>query len=190
MRYAATGEGRRGSESVCLQILDGADGTVLPMPIGREQVKIFDFCSGAIALKCVHARNRCFVNRGPALSLPHSGEGVAPSAAVETRVYADLRTVVSHWQTSSNSSRTPLRTPPKGLQGLTYVAFAQAVFALLYSHKKVGIIPTRSLAWPCRRFQRGAGGFDSKRKGFAIYAASQNRDWSQVTASLSVCFSH
>jgi len=66
---------------------------------------------------------------------------------------------------------------------LPYVAFAQAVFALIYSHKKVGIIPDSVL---------NLGRADDSsvvravliqnEKAFAIYAASQNQEWSAITS--------
>src|SRR3974390_732540 len=67
---------------------------------------------------------------------------------------------------------------------LPYVAFAQAAFALLYSHKKVGIIPDSVL---------NLGRADDSsvvravliqnEKAFALYAASQNLDWNKVTSA-------
>ncbi len=66
---------------------------------------------------------------------------------------------------------------------LPYLAFAQAVFALIYSHKKVGIIPDSVLS---------LGRADDSsvvravliqnEKSFALYAAAQDRDWSQITS--------
>lgn len=66
---------------------------------------------------------------------------------------------------------------------LPYTAFAQAVFALVYAHKKLGIIPDTVL---------NLGRADDSsvvravliqnEKAFAIYAAAQNREWSQVTS--------
>lgn len=66
---------------------------------------------------------------------------------------------------------------------LPYVALAQAVFALIYSHKKVGIIPDSVLS---------LGRADDSsvvravliqnEKAFAIYAAAQDVDWNQITS--------
>ncbi len=66
---------------------------------------------------------------------------------------------------------------------LPYVAFAQAAFALIYSHKKVGIIPDSVL---------NLGRADDSsvvravliqnEKAFALYAAMQKMEWSQVTS--------
>jgi len=66
---------------------------------------------------------------------------------------------------------------------MPYIAFAQAVFALIYSHKKVGIIPDSVL---------NLGRADDSsvvravliqnEQVFAIYAASQNLEWSRITS--------
>ena len=67
---------------------------------------------------------------------------------------------------------------------LPYCAVAQAIYALLYAHKKVGIIPDSVL---------NLGRADDSsivravliqnEKAFAIYAASQNRAWSAITSA-------
>ena len=66
---------------------------------------------------------------------------------------------------------------------LPYNAFSQAVFALIYAHKKVGIIPDSVL---------NLGRADDSsvvravliqnEKAFAIYAASQDLEWSKITS--------
>ena len=66
---------------------------------------------------------------------------------------------------------------------LPYAALAQAVFALIYSHKKVGIIPDSIL---------NLGYADDSsvvravliqnEKVFAIYAGTQNTDWQKITS--------
>ena len=66
---------------------------------------------------------------------------------------------------------------------LPFVAVAQAVFALLYAHKKVGIIPEKIL---------DLGGADNSsvvravliqnEKAFAIYAGKQGVDWRKITS--------
>lgn len=66
---------------------------------------------------------------------------------------------------------------------LPYHAFAQAVFALIYSHKKVGIIPDSVL---------NLGRADDSsvvravliqnEKVLAMYAAAQGKDWSLITS--------
>jgi uncharacterized membrane protein YkvA (DUF1232 family) len=66
---------------------------------------------------------------------------------------------------------------------LPFVALAQAAFALIYAHKKVGIIPDSVLS---------LGRADDSsvvravliqnEKAFAVYATSRNRDWAQITS--------
>jgi len=66
---------------------------------------------------------------------------------------------------------------------LPYSAIAQATFALIYAHKKVGIIPDSVL---------NLGRADDSsvvravliqnEKAFAIYAASQDVDWTKITS--------
>jgi uncharacterized membrane protein YkvA (DUF1232 family) len=66
---------------------------------------------------------------------------------------------------------------------LPYYAIAQATFALVYAHKKVGIIPDAVL---------NLGRADDSsvvravlipnEKAFAIYAAAQDIDWSRITS--------
>ena len=66
---------------------------------------------------------------------------------------------------------------------LPFVAVAQAVFALLYAHKKMGIIPEGILE---------LGGADNSsvvravliqnEKAFAIYAGKQGVDWRKITS--------
>ena len=68
-------------------------------------------------------------------------------------------------------------------QELPFVAIAQAVFALIYSHKKTGIIPEGVLE---------LGGADNSsvvravliqnEKAFAIYAGTQGVDWRKITS--------
>jgi uncharacterized membrane protein YkvA (DUF1232 family) len=66
---------------------------------------------------------------------------------------------------------------------LPFYAVAQATFALVYAHKKVGIIPDAVL---------NLGRADDSsvvravlipnEKAFAIYAAAQDLDWSKITS--------
>ena len=66
---------------------------------------------------------------------------------------------------------------------IPFYAIAQATFALIYAHKKVGIIPDAVL---------NLGRADDSsvvravlipnEKAFAIYAASQDIDWSRITS--------
>ena len=65
---------------------------------------------------------------------------------------------------------------------LPYFALAEAVFALLYAHKKVGIIPD-SLLNLGRADDSGIvrAVLIQNEKAFALYAASQQVDWSKIT---------
>jgi uncharacterized membrane protein YkvA (DUF1232 family) len=66
---------------------------------------------------------------------------------------------------------------------LPFYAIAQAVFALVYSHKKLGIIPDSVL---------NLGYADDSsvvravliqnEKAFAVYAGAQGRDWQRITS--------
>jgi len=66
---------------------------------------------------------------------------------------------------------------------IPFYAIAQATFALLYAHKKVGIIPDAVL---------NLGRADDSsvvravlipnEKAFAVYAASQDIDWTKITS--------
>jgi uncharacterized membrane protein YkvA (DUF1232 family) len=66
---------------------------------------------------------------------------------------------------------------------LPYATLSQAAFALIYAHKKVGIIPDSVL-------NMGRADDSSvvravliqNEKTFAIYAATQNFDWSRITS--------
>jgi len=66
---------------------------------------------------------------------------------------------------------------------LPYSALAQAVFALVYAHKKVGIIPDSvlSLGYADNSSVVRAVLIQNE-KAFAIYAGSQGRDWQKITS--------
>ena len=66
---------------------------------------------------------------------------------------------------------------------LPYYAIAQATFALIYAHKRVGIIPDSVLSLgraDDSSVVRAA--LIQNEKAFAIYAASQDQDWSKITS--------
>jgi len=66
---------------------------------------------------------------------------------------------------------------------LPYYAVAQATFALIYAHKKVGIIPDTLLNLgraDDSSVVRAA--LIQNEKAFAIYAAAQDVDWSKITS--------
>jgi len=67
---------------------------------------------------------------------------------------------------------------------LPYVALAGAIFALVYAHKKVGIIPDSILNLG-RADDSGIvrAVLIQNEKPFALYAAAQNIDWSRITSS-------
>jgi len=66
---------------------------------------------------------------------------------------------------------------------LPYTAFAQAVFGLIYAHKKVGIIPD-SVSHLGRADDSSVvrAILIQNEKAFAIYAALQDREWSRITS--------
>ena len=67
---------------------------------------------------------------------------------------------------------------------MPYVAFSQAVFALIYSHKKMGIIPDSVL-----NLSRADDSsvvravLIQNEKAFAIYAGVQGIDWAKITSN-------
>ena len=66
---------------------------------------------------------------------------------------------------------------------LPFYAVAQATFALIYAHKRVGIIPDSVLNLgraDDSSVVRAA--LIQNEKAFAIYAASQDQDWSKITS--------
>jgi uncharacterized membrane protein YkvA (DUF1232 family) len=66
---------------------------------------------------------------------------------------------------------------------LPYSALSQAVFALVYAHKKVGIIPDSilSLGYADNSSVVRAVLIQNE-KAFAIYAGTQGRDWQKITS--------
>ncbi len=66
---------------------------------------------------------------------------------------------------------------------LPYVAVAQAVFALIYAHKKGGVIPDSvlSLGYADDSSVVRAVLIQNER-AFAIYAGTQGQDWQRITS--------
>ena len=66
---------------------------------------------------------------------------------------------------------------------LPYAALAQTVFALIYAHKKVGIIPDSvlSLGYADNSSVVRAVLIQNE-KVFAVYASSQGLDWQKITS--------
>jgi uncharacterized membrane protein YkvA (DUF1232 family) len=126
-----------------------------------------------------------FVNRGAATITPAIVEKVVrhlPQWKLEfTQIYTPL---FPHLVDQLEFLANAVEDVAEGAyRDLPYSAFAQAVFALIYSHKKVGIIPDSVL---------NLGRADDSsvvravliqnEKAFAIYAASQDREWSHITS--------
>jgi len=66
---------------------------------------------------------------------------------------------------------------------LPYYALAQATFALIYAHKRIGIIPDSFL--DLGRADDSAvvrAVLIQNEKAFALYAARRNMDWSKITS--------
>src|SRR5512136_950681 len=126
-----------------------------------------------------------FVNRGPATITPAIVEKVLrhlPQWKLEfTQIYEPLFPhLVDQLEFLANAVED---TAEGAYKDLPYKAFAQAVFALVYSHKKVGIIPDSVL---------NLGRADDSsvvravliqnEKALATYAAAQNTEWSRITS--------
>jgi uncharacterized membrane protein YkvA (DUF1232 family) len=126
-----------------------------------------------------------FVNRGAASVTPAVVEKLLrhlPQWRLEfTQIYEPLFPhLVDQLEFISNAVED---TAEGVYKDLPYTAFSQAVFALVYAHKKVGIIPDSLL---------NLGRADDSsvvravliqnEKVFAIYAGFQNVDWSRITS--------
>jgi uncharacterized membrane protein YkvA (DUF1232 family) len=127
-----------------------------------------------------------FVNHGATTITPGVAEKVfkqLPQWKLEfTQIYAPLFPhLVDQLEFLADAVEDTMEGAYKDLP---YLAFSQAVFALLYAHKKVGIIPDSVL---------NLGRADDSsivravliqnEKAFAIYAAHQNRSWSAITSA-------
>ena len=126
-----------------------------------------------------------FVNRGAATITPAIVERMLrhlPQWKLEfTQIYEPL---FPHLVDQLDFLANAVEDAAEGAyKDLPYNAFAQAGFALIYSHKKVGIIPDSVL---------NLGRADDSsvvravliqnEKAFAVYAAAQNLEWSKVTS--------
>lgn len=127
-----------------------------------------------------------FVNRGTASITPAMMEKVLrllPQWKLEfTQIYAPL---FPHLVDQLEFLADAVEDTAEGAyKDLPYGALAGAVFALVYAHKKVGIIPDSVLS---------LGRADDSsivravliqnEKAFAIYATSQSLDWSKITSA-------
>ncbi len=127
-----------------------------------------------------------FVNRGAAAITPAIMEKVLrhlPQWKLEfTQIYAPL---FAHLVDQLEFLADAVEDSGEGVyKDLPYFAVAEALFALIYAHKKMGIIPDSVL---------NLGRADDSsivravliqnEKAFALYASAQNLDWSKVTNS-------
>src|SRR6185295_7048075 len=126
-----------------------------------------------------------FVNRGAASISPAVVEKVLralPQWKLEfTQIYEPL---FPHLGAQLDFLATAVEDYAEGAyKELPFYAIAQATFALIYSHKKVGIIPDAVL---------NLGRADDSsvvravliqnEKAFAIFAATQDMDWTKITS--------
>jgi hypothetical protein len=126
-----------------------------------------------------------FVNRGAASVTPGIVEKLVralPQWKLEfTQIYEPL---FPHLGSQLDFLANAVEDSAEGAyKELPYLAIAQAAFALIYAHKKVGIIPDAVL---------NLGRADDSsvvravliqnEKAFAIYAATQDVDWSKITS--------
>jgi uncharacterized membrane protein YkvA (DUF1232 family) len=126
-----------------------------------------------------------FLNRGAASVTPAVVEKVLralPQWKLEfTQIYEPL---FPHLGAQLDFLATSVEDYAEGAyKELPFYAIAQATFALIYSHKKVGIIPDAVL---------NLGRADDSsvvravliqnEKAFAIFAASQDLDWAKITS--------
>ena len=126
-----------------------------------------------------------FVNKGAGSITPAIAEKVMrqpPQWKLEfTQIHAPLFPhLVDQLEFLANAVEDVIEGAYKDLP---YAALTQAVFALLYSHKKVGIIPDSVL---------NLGYADDSsvvravliqnEKAFAIYAGVQGTDWQRITS--------
>src|SRR5215469_2870054 len=125
-----------------------------------------------------------FLNRGAASITPAIMEKVLrqlPQWKLEfTQIYAPL---FPHLVDQLEFLADAVEDTGEGIyKDLPYFAVAEAVFALLYAHKKVGIIPD-SLLNLGRADDSGIvrAVLIQNEKAFALYAASQQVDWSKIT---------
>jgi uncharacterized membrane protein YkvA (DUF1232 family) len=127
-----------------------------------------------------------FVNRGAASITPAMMEKVLrqlPQWKLEfTQIYAPL---FPHLVDQLEFLADAVEDTAEGAyKDLPYSALAGALFALVYAHKKVGIIPDSLL---------NLGRADDSsivravliqnEKAFALFAASQSLDWSKITSA-------
>src|ERR1700692_1284444 len=126
-----------------------------------------------------------FVNRGAASITPAIAEKVMrqlPQWKLEfTQIHAPLFPhLVDQLEFLANAVEDVVEGAYKELP---YAATAQAVFALIYSHKKVGVIPDSvlNLGYADDSSVVRAALIQNE-KAFAIYAGTQGVDWQKITS--------
>jgi len=127
-----------------------------------------------------------FLNRGAATVTPGILEKVLrqlPQWKLEfTQIYAPL---FPHLVDQLEFLADAVEDTAEGAyKDLPYFAVAEAVFALIYSHKKVGIIPDSVLNLG-RADDSGIvrAVLIQNEKAFALYAAAREVDWTRITSS-------
>jgi uncharacterized membrane protein YkvA (DUF1232 family) len=126
-----------------------------------------------------------FVNRGAASVTPAVSEKMLrhlPQWKLEfTQIYEPLFPhLVDQLEFLANAVED---TVEGAYKDLPFIALAQAAFALIYAHKKVGIIPD-SMPNLGRADDSSVvrAVLIQNEKAFAIYAAAQNVEWSRITS--------
>lgn len=126
-----------------------------------------------------------FVNNGAASITPGVAEKVLrqlPQWKLEfTQIHAPLFPhLVDQLEFLADATEDALEGAYKELP---YSALAQALFALVYAHKKVGIIPDSilSLGYADNSSVVRAVLIQNE-KAFAIYAGMQGQDWQRITS--------
>jgi len=126
-----------------------------------------------------------FVNNGAATITPGVAEKVLrqlPQWKLEfTQIHAPLFPhLVDQLEFLADAVEDALEGAYKELP---YAALAQALFALVYAHKKVGIIPDSilSLGYADNSSVVRAVLIQNE-KAFAIYAGTQGQDWHKITS--------
>jgi len=127
-----------------------------------------------------------FLNRGAASITPAIMEKVLrqlPQWKLEfTQIYAPL---FPHLVDQLEFLADAVEDTGEGAyKELPYFALAEAVFALVYAHKKVGIIPDSVLNLG-RADDSGIvrAVLIQNEKAFALYAAAQQVDWTKITSA-------
>ena len=126
-----------------------------------------------------------FVNNGATSITPGVAEKVLrqlPQWKLEfTQIKAPLFPhLVDQLEFLANASEDAIEGAYKDLP---YAAIAQSVFALIYAHKKVGVIPDSVLSLGYADDSSVVRAvLIQNEKAFAIYAGTQGLDWQKITS--------